>query len=372
MSEFNSRYAAKALSLGLALMTGAFAAPVLAQQAPVVAPASATSMTKAVTKPQINAESFSAASHKAVTPEMLKAAGEKIAVYQALAAAPNLPTTQPGTITSPTNTAGLPAPQNLNPLARASLAVSKDLFATAPMVAAAAATTGAPVPTSCPNTYEAASAKAAEVLAPAYQAYVAENWTAIQAQLPTLDAALNAVPLKAIAPEICNDHVNVYTNNEYARLNMLSDAGFANGMPKNLPLVKQPDLPLVTLAYVVGISKTHFKDYDGAFLAFAKGLILDPYDSDLAQQYVSTLFELGRFTDAVGFTETFLTKTHTLDDTERSGMFAAHGFALLVLGYLDLAEQSFVLALYYNPGDESLIDVILKIREARAKAPAKS
>ncbi|HVY20034.1 MAG TPA: tetratricopeptide repeat protein, partial [Bauldia sp.] len=170
--------------------------------------------------------------------------------------------------------------------------------------------------------------------------------------LPVIEAELDALPATEIKAESCTDHINAYTLAQFIELSTLRAHGVATGFPDDLPIVKQPDLNQLSLAYAVGWIRYEQGDFDGALAAYGKGLVMFPHSVELQNEYAATLIQLNRPEDVVTFVDKVLGDTYDLDDVARAKMFAARGVALNLEGQTADAIDALTVAQRYNSTDD--------------------
>ncbi len=240
-----------------------------------------------------------------------------------------------------------------------------------PVTAADAAQDSAATVPVCDG-YFAQARALAPLLVPAIKALQAHDSASLISQLPSLEAAFDALPPDEVKPEVCNgNHVNAYTRQQYMELSVLRAHGADTGFPANLPVVKQPELAQPSLAFLVGWTKYEQKDFDGALAAVARGLAMFPSDHNLQHEYMSTLLQLKQGSQVVAFVDSSLTGTYDYDDRERASLYEGRGIGLLMLHAADAADENFSLAqrYYYTDEVKSLQDT-LRAARAAAQAPA--
>ncbi len=199
---------------------------------------------------------------------------------------------------------------------------------------------------------------------------MAGDKTTLPALLPALSKQLDGLMPYEIKPEVCGgDHINAYTTYQFSELTILRAHNVDIGLPANLPIVKQPDLTLGALAYAVGWIRFEQQDYEGALSAFGKGLAMFPHDHTLQSEYIGTLLQLKRASQAVSFIDTVLSDTTDLDDETRSKMFAGRGIGFVMQGALDPAIDSMTVALRYQYSDEvkNMLDQLVALKASVKK-----
>jgi len=191
------------------------------------------------------------------------------------------------------------------------------------------------------------------VLQTALPAMGAKNAAAQAAVLPSLMAQLNSLPNTEVKAEICgSNHINAYTTAQYTDLNVLKVRGYSTGFPANLPIVKQPELNQVTLAYSAGWIKFEQQDFAGALIVFGKGLTMFPQSHELQNEYLATLIQLGQGQPTVDFADKVLNATFDLNDTERAKAYTARGVGLVLLNRLVEANDSLTIAQRYSYSED--------------------
>ena len=241
--------------------------------------------------------------------------------------------------------------------------IKKDLSRTVDMNNVAAKTQAPPKPTSpaqseappqpsCATNYGPAMQSAYEALGPVNAAFEKNDLPAAIVQIPRLEAVLNSLPLRKIGPNVCPEVIHVYDQTTYFELNLLRANKIDIGLPSQLPLLKMPDLPFADVAGTLAILRSANQDPSGSSLAFAKGLVLEPTNADLAAGYMMSLIELKRYAEALGFADKFISNNHNIDDAHRSAIFKISGLSLIFLGDFATARQAVIISLAYNPSDE--------------------
>lgn len=194
----------------------------------------------------------------------------------------------------------------------------------------------------------------APVVTEAYAAMSPANPKAMATALPKLEAEFNKLPATEIKAELCNgNHINAYTDHQFAELNALRAHGLATGFPADVPLVKQPDMNHAPLAYAVGWIKYEQGNFDGALVAYAKGLAMFPHNQDLQNEYLATLMQLKRFGDVVDFSGKILSENLVTTDKGLGKIYAARAVAQMALNQYKEADESFTASLNYDSNDET-------------------
>ena len=220
--------------------------------------------------------------------------------------------------------------------------------------------------------YFAQSRAVAPIIEPAFKAMAAHDAAALETQMPALEAAFKDLPSEEIKPEVCGGtHINAYTRHQFLELSVMRAHGVDTGLPASLPLIKQPELSLGPMAFVIGWTKYGEKDYGGALAVFGKGLAMFPHEHNLQHEYMATLLAQKQGEQAIAFVDTVLTGTFDLDDRERANFFEGRAIGLIMLHAGDAADADFSAAQKYFFTEEvkSLQD---SLRASRAAAQAKA
>lgn len=200
----------------------------------------------------------------------------------------------------------------------------------------------------------AASREMAGTTTTAYEAINAKDQAKQKAILPALEAALRPLPAAEIKPEVCNgNHINAYSVHQFAELSVLRARGLETGFPANLPLVKQPELNQLSVAYAAGWIKYELGDFNGALEIFAKGLAMFPHNASLQNEYIATLMQLKRYKDTIAYTGKVIETSFELNDTDRAKVYFARGLAQLNDGDNASAKDSVSASINYNTTDDA-------------------
>ncbi len=219
--------------------------------------------------------------------------------------------------------------------------------------------------------YFTASRDMSDSLTPAFTAMTAHDTATLSRLLPGLQVELNALPASEIRAEVCTgNHINAYSAQQYAELNILRKHNAATGLPADLPVIKQPDLNHSALAYVVGWTYFEVGDLNSALAAYGKGLAMFPYNHILQSEYMATLLQLKQGVQAEAYANTVLNTTYDLDDSERAKFYEGRGVAEVVQGDLNSAIDSMTISLRYNSTDE-VTSMLSQLQALKAQMPAK-
>ena len=224
--------------------------------------------------------------------------------------------------------------------------------------------------TICEGYFQQSQALSA-ALGTAFKSVQARDLATLQTLLPGLSRQLDDLLPYEVKPEVCGGtHINAYSTFQFFELNVMRANGVTSGFPADLPIVKQPALNQAALAYAVGWTRFELGDFDGALAAYGKGLAMFPHHHALQQEYVATLFQLKRGTQALNYIDGVLATTYDLDDSERAKMFEGRGVALLMAGALDPAIDSLQVSLKYNYTDETA-KLLSQLQDLKAQAAKK-
>lgn len=190
---------------------------------------------------------------------------------------------------------------------------------------------------------------------------------AVQVLGPRIDAILDQMPVKELGPEFCRTHIIAFTNYQFFTLQVLKANKIDVGQ-MDKPIAKFPDLVFEVLPIVDAGIKVEQSDYDGAQRALAKGLVMYPHSSGLALQYASLMVGTKRYTEAIGFIDSFSSQTFDIIDANRAQLLMIRGISLMALGYVNDAETMLQVALIYDPGNEDIQGLLKVIEDAKAKA----
>ncbi|MEI9904676.1 MAG: tetratricopeptide repeat protein [Asticcacaulis sp.] len=208
------------------------------------------------------------------------------------------------------------------------------------------------------------SSQMTDTLTKAFTAMNAKDTASYATILPQLTQLLDSFPASEIAAETCTDHINTYSAYQYTELSILRAHKVASGFSDTLPLVKQPELNHIQLAYAVGWINYEQGNYEAALAAYGKGLAMFPHNHELQNEYAATLLQLDRSEDAVTFVTQVLSDTYDLDDTMRGKMYAALGVAEVQEGDTENAESNLNVAQLYNYTDDtkSMLDSLARLK----------
>lgn len=207
-----------------------------------------------------------------------------------------------------------------------------------------------------------------DALTEAFAAMQAKDAARMARSLPPLEALLNAVPATEIKPELCGNRINAYSRYHYARLSFLRANGVDTGFPKDLLIVKQPDLNHSSLAYAIGWIKYEQGDFAGALVAFEKGLAINPHSNDLQNEYLATLMQLRRYADVVAYADKVLMNEFDITDETRAKFYKARGVALFATEDLESSLDALTVSLRYQHDDDTS-DIEQQVKAALAAKP---
>ena len=184
---------------------------------------------------------------------------------------------------------------------------------------------------------------------------ISDKDAAAQAKvLPKLKALMNTLPATEIKPQVCTGkNINTYTQMQYVDLSVMRDHGVNIGFPSDLPIVKQPQLNQGNLPYATGWIQYEQGDFTGALATFEKGLKIFPQNLEIQNEYLATLIQLQRNTDAAAAATKFIENTYTMTDAARSKMYQALAIAQFGLGDKAAATQSAQVSVYYDNTDSA-------------------
>jgi tetratricopeptide (TPR) repeat protein len=188
----------------------------------------------------------------------------------------------------------------------------------------------------------------------AYASMKPLNPTAMANVLPKIEAELNKLSSAEIKAEVCSgNHINAYTDHQYAELSALRAHGADTGFPAKLPLVKQPDLNQASLAYAVGWIKYEQGNFDGALAAYSKGLGMFPHNAELQNEYLASLMQLKRYDDLLEYSDKVITESFLVKDATLGKIYAARGVAQAAKEDFKSAEESFRVSLLYDNTEDT-------------------
>ncbi|RYY96514.1 MAG: hypothetical protein EON61_21300 [Alphaproteobacteria bacterium] len=192
------------------------------------------------------------------------------------------------------------------------------------------------------------------LLTKAYTAMSPTNLETMKTLLPELEAMLNALPAKEIAPEVCGgNHINAYTPYQHAQLGFLRARNVDIGFPANLPIVKQPELNHSGVAYTTGWIKYELGDFAGALAAFDKGLAMFPHNPELQNEKLATLLQLKRYAEVTAYSEKVLADSYTLTDLNRAKVWQARAVAFMGAKDNKAADEALTVAVRYADTEET-------------------
>jgi tetratricopeptide (TPR) repeat protein len=194
----------------------------------------------------------------------------------------------------------------------------------------------------------AASRSMQSDLTQALAAMNAKDTARMRQLLPSLERAFNVLPAVEITPENCTTHVSTYTALQYTQLTTLKARGLSTGFPASLPIVKQPDLNHLSLAYAVGWIKFELGDFAGAKTAYAKGLKMYPHDPNLQSEYMATLLQQQDAAGVVAFGQQALDGTPNYSDGERAKIYRGMGVAYALQNDKANAKEMLTIAQRYE------------------------
>jgi tetratricopeptide (TPR) repeat protein len=212
----------------------------------------------------------------------------------------------------------------------------------------------APVPSNCPDIHKANSTKVVALLNPAVQAMNKSDIPSLKDQLPALEALLNELPLAEIQPNVCKNRIDVYTTDQFFKLQTLKAAGAETGYPKELPFFKHPSLPYTDLAFVVGWVHYELGSSEIGINALAKGLVMEPSNLTLTKEYLALLRKASRHAEAISYTLNYIKSTPSLRDEDYSTLFANVSLSLLLIGDVESAKLMLGVSLAYNVSESNL------------------
>lgn len=193
----------------------------------------------------------------------------------------------------------------------------------------------------------------ADTLKEAYAAMTAKDAAAQAKVLPKLKTLMDSQPAVEIKPLLCpGKNINAFTQMHYVELSAMRAHGLDGGFPLNLPLVKQPALNQEHLPYVTGWIQYEQKDFAGALATFEKGLKIVPHNTEIQNEYLATLMQMGRHAELVVAANRFLDTTYTMSDLDRSKMYQALAIAQFSTGDKASAKVSVQAAVFYDNNDD--------------------
>ncbi len=191
---------------------------------------------------------------------------------------------------------------------------------------------------------------------------------ALDAMMLDLRVALGHAPDVRSQPELCGDHIVLYSDDPTALL--VLNGAISSNAAQGAKSVEQADgLPYGLIGFIVGWTEFEHKDYAAAAADYGRGLKNDPDLTALEAEYVLTLSSLGRNDDALQSANAYLAGHGGLPPLERANILRKRGYVLVEMKRWDEAEAAYKESLTLDPGNTMAQGDLAYIAKQRPSKP---